>query len=414
MSETLRIAVLSDLHYRCHELGQPCRPASSVDGAQLDPVAAFLDYVKRNDLKADYLICPGDITDRAAAKPLEEGWRKLQEIKEALAARHLIASTGNHEVESRVPPNTHDKAGNAEEDFDPLKCLQALDDYPSSCWSGIDRKWVYWGRGYEFIEDGDVLFLLINSSHFHPTTQINEFERGKLSDICIQLLRIEIGQRIESTKATVFVTVLHHPPISHESLELDLGRTTMFNGARLIELLDCSGQAWLVIHGHKHHGRIVLAQGSGCQPVVFAAGSAGAAMEGRQGLELRLQSYIVEVEVHPKDSLPQLRGTVQSFSWIENDWRPAAIRKHGIPDGSGFASPLVQVQTLLPAIVSYAERTSAFVKWHELLNAVPQLRNLLPDQMGHLRTAIERKGGVFTWKEGHAFPDDLRLEEKEL
>lgn len=411
-SRVLRLAIVSDLHYRDHGDGKECRPAASAQGVEYDPIAALIEHVKNSpgdaQWRADYLLCPGDIPDRADENAFRIGWERLRALMGALGARHLIAATGNHEVISRADDKLHGLAGNAELSLDPLGYLQSYEDYPSSVWNGLDRRWVYWGRGYEFIEDGNLLLLLINSSHFHPTTRENEFERGRIGDVGIRELRVEIARKIAETKAGAFVVLLHHHPISHESLDFSLGRIEMFNGSKLVEVLSESGVSWLIVHGHKHHGRLVMTQGDGCQSVVLAAGSSGAMLSGGQGMRTRLQAYLVEMDLADPKGSPRLQGRVHALSWIDNAWAPATDHSHGIPDGCGFAIPMVNAAEAARASGAYlSDNALEFLSWIELTKAVPQLANLMPGQLKYLRSELDRIGIKSTWPSGKYFPEDV-------
>lgn len=411
MAGEVKLVVISDLHYRKHP-NQEVRPAAASRGAgDYDPVAAFVDTLRSDGVSADYVICPGDITDRASPDGLKFGWERLKEIKGVVGARHLIAATGNHEVCSRDDDPVHERAGNSEASVDPLGMLQSLPDYPSSHWNGSDRSWVYWGRGYEFIDDGVALFLLINSSHFHPTMRANEFERGRISDQTLKRLSDEIGEKTASSDAKVFIAVLHHPPVSHESLQHDLGRIEMFNGSRLVEILDRSGYPWLILHGHKHAGRLVMAQGAGCQPIVFAAGSIGADLVGHQaGLYTKLQGYVLTIDLSD-GPLHTLRGNVVSYAWVDNKWGLATAPRHGIPTGCGFSSPSINVNDLAGRLRSgVIEKGLDYLKLSEMKAEVPELRYLMPGQVELFRGAVQRLGGVFTWPENQFYPDDVSFE----
>lgn len=408
MASEIKVVVISDLHYRKHDNNEVRPAAASLGSAGYDPVAAFVDALKKEAIQADYVICPGDITDRASPEGLRLGWDRLNEIKDIVGARHLIAATGNHEVCSRDTSPSHDSAGNAEAAVDPLGMLQALADYPSSHWNGVERKWVYWGKGYEFISDGEVLFLLVNSSHFHPTMRMNEFERGRISDYSLELLSEEIDQKILDSGAKLFIALLHHPPVSHESLTHDLGRIEMYNGSRLVEVLENSGYPWLILHGHKHAGRLIMAQGAGYQPIVFAAGSIGADILGHQaGLHTKLQGYVLTLEVS-EEVLPALKGSVRAYAWVDNSWVPATAANHGIPTGCGFSSPGVNVNAMAEKLRdAVAARELDFLTLSEMQEEVPDLRYLMPKQVAQFRKAVTVLGGVFTWPENQFFPDDV-------
>ncbi|CAG2084438.1 metallophosphoesterase [Xanthomonas arboricola pv. juglandis] len=408
MSSSIKFVVVSDLHYRKHENSQIRPEVTSRGQAQYDPMESLIRYVQDAQIKADYIICPGDITDKASAEALREGWGRLNELKEAVSARHLITATGNHEVSSRVFDEVHDRAGNVEAAIDPIGVLQDLDGYPSSIWNGVDRDMVYWGKGYEFIDDGDLLLLLINSSHFHPTTRENEFERGRIGDSAIRRLGSEIKQKIADCGAKIFIAVLHHPPISHESPNYDLGRIPMYNGPELINILNKSCRPWLVVHGHKHDGRVVMAQGAGFQPIVFAAGSLGADLaRSVAAVYTRQQAYMIDIEI-PQGAMPTLKGTVTSLSWIDHHWVVAEKTSHGVPSGSGFSFPPVDLHQLAHNIsTKISTAAEPYLKWAELVDALPELRYIMPGQLEMLRSLVEALGGEFTWLEDHSFPADI-------
>ncbi|MCP3035514.1 metallophosphoesterase family protein [Xanthomonas euvesicatoria] len=411
MADQIKLVVVSDLHYQKHQNSE-VRPAATSRGAgAYDPVAAFVSVLETNNVRADYVVCPGDITDRACKEGLRSGWESLNAIKVKVGARHLIAATGNHEVNSRAGDAVHDRAGNAEAEVDPLGMLQEIPEYPSSIWNGDDRDWVYWGRGYEFIEDNGILFLLINSSHFHPTMKINEFERGRISDQTLRRLAGELAAKIEVSKPRVCIAILHHPPINHDSLLHDLGRIEMFNGGRLIEVLDKSGWPWLIIHGHKHDGRLVMAQGAGYQPIVFAAGSIGADLQGHQaGIYTKLQGYVITLDLC-SDHLPALRGTVCAYAWLDNKWELATHTHHGIPNGCGFSSPTVNPHTVATQLRDHAlNNRLEYLNLSEIYELVPDFKYLMPGQVKMFKDAVQRMGGKFTWEKTSSYPDDVTFE----
>ncbi len=411
VGDQVKLVVISDLHYRKHANDEVRPAAASRGGGGFDPVAAFAEMLEKDNVKADYLICPGDITDRASRDGLKSGWEKLNQIKNIVGARHLIVATGNHEVCSRVMDDAHDRAGNAEASVDPLGMLQEIPQYPSSIWNGQDRKWVYWGRGYEFISDGDILFLLINSSHFHPTMKVNEFERGRISDHALKSLASDMKEHLKKVKPKVCIAILHHPPVNHEAQNHELGRIEMFNGGRLVDTFDKSGRPWLILHGHKHDGRVVMAQGAGNHPIVFAAGSIGADLQGHQAsLHTKLQGYVLTIEV-PENTLPSLRGTIDAYAWIENSWSHATSTKHGIPHGCGFASPPINVNAAAESLKDAANKKGVeYLNLTEIYEEVPEFKYMMPGQVEVFRSAVEHLGGRFTWIEQSSYPADVTFE----
>lgn len=413
--KTLKLAIISDLHYRRHEATNPCRPAIASQGAHADPMSGLLKIIKEQNLssnsddhiQADYLLCPGDITDRAGAEPFEYAWGQLKELQEALGARHLITTTGNHEVDSRTGAE-YDRPGNTEIITDPLKMLQKLRDYPSTALIKNDRRWVYWGRGYEFIEEEGVLFLLINSSHYHWTTRAIEYERGRIGEVALEELRQEIALKVNSDRNRVFVVLLHHHPIPHQDLDIELGTIEMTNGSRLMQVLGDSGVVWIVIHGHKHHARLITAQGAYARPVVFAAGSFGAQLDGALATKTRTQFYILSAEIEDQSITPKATGTLSVRAWSGTEWDISTKIAHGLPDGCGFHIPDLDLQQLAEQIkLLISSEESSYLSWSETVRAIPNLKCLMPDQLKRLGSVFDATGIKTTWQKDQWLPKEI-------
>jgi 3',5'-cyclic AMP phosphodiesterase CpdA len=413
---SIRLAIASDLHYTRIGSADSCRPSTAMSGVAGDPMHALMGQAApgasalpdRLDLRADYLLCPGDITNKASSDGFNEGWRCLKGLQRALGARHLLAATGNHEVSSRAGERD-DQPGNSEQAIDPLATIQRHADYPSTALTD-DARWIYWGRGYVLIEEPQVTFLLINSSHFHPTTRANEFERGRISDVAIDRLRNELAAAVDRDRTKAFVALLHHHPIPHQLLDIEQDRIDMRNGAQLIEVLVETGVAWFVVHGHKHQGRLIQAQGGQGSPIVMAAGSFGVFLEGDFATKTRLQFYIVEIELLDQAAQPALRGEVRAVSWTGSGWEVARGRAHGLPDRCGFSIPHIDLGKAVSELRRLlGQSDQPYLRWVEVLELVPDLRFLMPNDARILRTQCAANGVGVTWDEGLWFPSEVSL-----
>ncbi len=415
MSKTLRFAIVSDLHYRMDRARDRYRPATGEGGDAYDPLVGLLKYLEqhraelsdRNGRIADYLLCPGDICDKADGGAFDEGWKQLKELQNVLRAPNLIASTGNHEVRSRVSDADQTKAGNAVVAIDPLENVQRNADYPSALLNGQQR-WIYWGRGYEIILQDDLLVLLVNSSHFHPTMQDNEYERGRIGQVALDELKKELGPLVKTNKSRVFLLLLHHHPISHQHLDVDLGRIDMYNGELLMQVLSDTGVAWFVVHGHKHFPRLVIASdaGDGCS-VVFAAGSLGAVLSGESAARTHHQFYLAELEILAQDPERAACGRFRAFSWLGRDWVSSSRRDHGLPDHCGFRIPAEPISALTAKIEAALAGVPTFKQWSELAQQVPGILTILPDALKSLRRSLESASIKTTWPADNYFPTDI-------
>lgn len=146
---SIRLAIASDLHYAEPSGSNPSRPATAQAGDPGDPMRALLALVNQDaasgearQFRADYLVCPGDVTNQASSAGFEAGWTELKALRTALGAAHLLATTGNHEVHSRANEK-HNQIGMSTESLDPLAAIQRHADYPCTCLSDVDR----WSTG---------------------------------------------------------------------------------------------------------------------------------------------------------------------------------------------------------------------------------------------------------------------------
>ena len=403
----IRIAVITDLHYVEDLSVSPAkyRPQMST-GQTFDPMEKLQELIVSAGLQADLLLCPGDITNHAEHNAFLVGWKNLKDLRDKLGARELIAVTGNHEVQSRPIP-AGQTVGLSDETIDPVGKLQSVEDYPAAFNLTPDKRWIYWGKGYEIIELDNVVIVMINTCHFHSTMQPLEYERGKISDIVLESFKSKIDQIAESKKFRI--VLMHHHPISQVDAD-GHGQINMYNGSRLTEILNESCDDWLIIHGHKHNPRLIRAQGTNGQPIVFSAGSFGAALSGILATKTKNQFYILNLEaIENSNGTSEMRGNLEAYFWSATEWRLAVEYEHGIPNGCGFTNN-VDINSVAADIVSMlGANPGSFVKWPEIVATFPILSHLMPDEITRLRKILKRQNVTSGGDDRHWFPGELSL-----
>lgn len=405
MCATLRVAVLSDLHYTQAEKGT-CLPQAAAAGG-LDLMDQLITKFEREkQSSADLLVCPGDITDRANPAAFAAGWKQIKRLGQALGVKRVVAATGNHEVQSRSggPPVA---PGNAEHSIDPLEFLINESGYPA-IFQKPHQKWVYWGRGYEILHDDASVIVLINSCHYHVTLQNNEFERGRISDAALRELKFDLDRF--AADRPFRIVVLHHPPLTHEETGLDLGRTPMHNGPALLKLLQDTGLDWIVIHGHKHYHRLVRADGDVNQPFVFGAASFGAMLRGDMASRTRNQFYIITLETgtDPLDAV-RLSGNIKALHWSNSAWEETDSASMGLPSGCGFTWDSIEPASLAAQIRDLLKTSEGhFLEWSEVVASVPKLRFLMPGQLVALKEQL-RRAKISLVDDDSLFPRQLSI-----
>jgi Calcineurin-like phosphoesterase len=315
-SKSLTVGIVSDLHAFDPDSGSPGDPpshlstASPEDQPNLHPISGLLKLIRDEVLSADILICCGDIGDKANPSAIKFGWERIQRIKSALNAKALIATPGNHDLDSRYKYN----------DFDAKGFLQSLtppfpfDDSPTN-----DK---FWSRNFVVTEESGCRFLVINTSAYHGGKQ-EEILHGRVATRTIEAIRLALDG---TPSNRLNIAVCHHHPFRYGDIAVQ-EYSEMQGGENLLELLG-SGQfgRWLIIHGHKHHPRICYGPGSTAAPVIFSAGSLCAHLYAQIQNRARNQFYLIEFPWGRLDELRlELAGRFFTWDWITaKGWQRAA------------------------------------------------------------------------------------------
>lgn len=369
----LRFAIASDLHVYDGD-GDNSPSALRVGADETDhlrhPIAALLHLVKSQELRADALLCPGDLGDKASTTGIQYAWAKLVQVQKAMRAKELFATVGNHDVDSRGKSNK----------FDPRGFLQTLEPpFPYRTLAISDQ---FWARHFAVIKRSDFRIVLLNSSAFHGYE--NEYIHGRISEHTLSALAKNLQS--ERKKPLVNILLCHHHPMLHSDRKLG-DHDTMKQGQELLDLINQHGD-WIVIHGHKHDPRLSYASGqSSVTPIVFAAGSLTASLYPEIASTARNQFYIIEF---PLDDIATrgLVGTFRAWDWIyESGWQPATSGS-GLPSVGSFGhreNPNVIAQRISSCII---EDT---IGWDELNRREGSLKYLIPKDRAQVLKAMRER-----------------------
>ena len=288
----------------------------------------------------------------------------------------------------------------------PFEYLINLEGYPAVL-DQADKKWIYWGRGYEAVSGDDWVVVTINTCHFHGTLLANEYERGRIGESALADLRENLLDLSE--KFAFRVVVLHHPPISHEEFGISLGRVPMWNGDLLVKAVEETGKDWLIIHGHKHLHRLVRSSGTEYAPIVFGAASFGALLTGEVSNQTKNQFYILELSFREIAGEYRLRGKLDTLCWDGQRWDLSMRTIHGLPHGCGFdQGGSFRSQGAASAIKSLLiKNDEAMMTWSEVCSHQEELKYLMPKDIQNLMKKLDALG-VKTYPGDNCwFPDQL-------
>lgn len=389
----LTIVVVSDLH---------AAPSARAEDSYIlveppearryqHPLSDLITFVTERDIRSDYLVCPGDMTNRADDMGKVYAWRRLHELKDALGSASLFASPGNHDITTHTPG------------VDPRTTLQNL--FPSYPSGDPERDSRFWQDGMVLIEKEHYRFLLFDSCHTHgphPGDGLSEEEerayrerlnRGEVTEP--QLRRLErICTSLDSRPVNILIC--HHHPREHQRRALFKDPYgSMVQGDELLRTLEeahASGR-WLIIHGHKHIPQLVATSGDINSPIVLGAASVGGRLWHPVVTVTRNQFHLLRIPLDPHPTLAPLRGTVESYMWGYGvGWVPAGTESAGLPGKCGFGNP-VDHRVLAEQVRAYlSEHALAFAKWPDVVEVVPSIEYQHPTDFARFEDALEALG----------------------
>ncbi len=368
-SAVLKIAVASDLHAYQPIEGEPDQSYLKVphtsNSASTDPISHLKELIDSQQLKADLLLSPGDLGNKASVEGIQYAWKSLHEIGSRLEAHLVTASSGNHDLDSRYVNKT----------VDPTETLRQLTPLYPLPYEKDNNK--YWAKKYALIQTEYYRLIVLNSAAYHGGKP-EEVDYGRITSQTIGDLEKELSN---SKQTSINIMLFHHHPHQFpEIFEDDDTYGVIKNGQQLLNLLG-NGQNgnWIVIHGHKHHARVAYSQGSNSSPVVMAAGSFSAVIHPKLQAQARNQFYLLEL---PLNNPSGFVGTIKAWDWTPAGWHPAS------PNGSGL--PAVSKFGCRDAIDKLARRINELFNislvqdWSSIFLEVPEVEFLLPNDLNTL------------------------------
>jgi 3',5'-cyclic AMP phosphodiesterase CpdA len=385
----LRIAVISDIHVLAdatdYEHSGNIAAGMPENEPNINPFAGLVEVIRTDpELKADYLVCCGDIADKAHPTALSYGWQKLQSLVPLLGARGLIATAGNHDMDSRHQYNDYDARGQ----------LVDLPDFPLANETLTNQ---YWAHHFAIVNGGNYRIVVLNSAAYHGQEDKAgepEYVHGRIAQRTLTRLCRELDNR-EAPPVNIFVC--HHHP-TNIPVPVSDSDSTMTGGDKLIaELTEPGRGRWLIVHGHRHVAQVQRPASAAISAAgtVFCAGSFGMLLP--SGWPSQNQFYLIEIHCDAQASLGMaLAGQFRSWTWTRGKgWEMSGFSEQ-LPGSGGFGylGDISQLATEVEALVRATGE--AFVRLEEARVTVPGLSYVAPGDWPHLRAELGNRGvGVF-------------------
>lgn len=392
--QTINFLVVSDIHgfdgTRAEFKSAPSWLDISVPAVGLrNPIVGLSELLRDRGLTADYLICCGDLGHQAFPPAIQNVWSTLHTLKQERRIPIILATAGNHDLDSRYIYNLFDARGH----------LQGL--HPAFPDSDDARANEFWAQHFTVYEFDNVRLLLLNSAAYHGYQ--DEFRHGRLAASTIDRIRTRLQKT--STKP-LNICICHHHPERHAGVPVG-DYSEMKGGAQLTALLSSAEfGSWLVLHGHIHFPDISYAHGGSSSPILFSAGSLSAKLYPEYGPTVRNQAYLLSFSLVDVKQFG-LCGGFMSWDWTDGMGWSDASANSGLPAFGGFGyrtNPAPLAQKIADEI-----KTAQRLSFDQLSSQLPELRYLIPQDLRNLLEILKQEYATRIHFDDRGCVDELEI-----
>lgn len=400
----MKIVILSDLHAffsdaRRRPDGTKSPAPSHIDFSStmrkenVDPLAGFVRLVDDGKIELpDLMIVGGDLGDKADPQAIRSVWTELSNLTEKNPECLLLATCGNHDLDTRHEQNK----------FDPRGFLRTLK--PTFPYSDLTQDRInlleYWANHFTIVERDSYRVLNINSCAFHGfgDSAEPELEHGRISDITLDAIETHLGEVVKEAPYKRNICLFHHHirPISNDSFE---DSSTIKGSQRLTEILSKSTLGeWFVIHGHRHRSGLFCAGGN-TAPIVLSCASFAATRVGDENNPSPNQFYIVDLDEVASGQVSRVAGSIQAWNWTPGvGWQSQTSIPGGLPIRCGFGYR-GYIPDLADAICN-AIKVAKIIDRPTLISNFPDVKRLMPTDTDSLIATLENNGVAVSFENG--------------
>jgi 3',5'-cyclic AMP phosphodiesterase CpdA len=402
----MKLLVISDLHATNADATQGNGPSyvafsSPRRNATSDPLVGLKHLLDVGKIpKPDVIICAGDLADKAESAAISGVWRELMALKNDHSIPFLVATCGNHDVDSRHKENK----------FDPKGFLRALSpSFPIPTFGKSDNPHLnYWANNFSILETDTWRVLNINSSAYHGFGEgtAPEREHGRISDYTLDDIECALDEISTNAPGKTNICLFHHHLRDISSDTFD-DNSIMKGANRLLDLLSrAKFGEWFVIHGHRHRSSIYYAGGN-AGPIVLSCASFSATRVTDVNNPCPNQFYVIDLDQELKSGFAKVKGRIQSWNWTPGQgWQSELSIPSGLPisAGFGFRGDLRTIADNIAAVVLPLGRAT----WDELHNRIDDLHFLIPTDLESLRGILDSRSDLVVSVDGSRIREIVR------
>ncbi|WP_413708572.1 metallophosphoesterase family protein [Rhizobium sp. Rhizsp82] len=379
-----RFLLVSDLHATDEDPSSSSAPSyvssySASASARLDPISELEAVIRDEKLYPDYILCPGDITNRSNPRAFTYAWDRLNRLALSCGAK-LIATVGNHDLDSRYKENK----------FDPRGYVMSIK--PQIPVIERERFLEFWAENFTVISEPDCNIVVVNTAAYHGGGKevAAEIEHGRISELTL----LAIAEAIRAApKADTNVLLCHHHPIKGDQGDVEfVGQTR--GGEKLIELLEKARSSWILIHGHKHVPDIFYGHGGANAPIIVGCASFSAQVNAdSQNKNPNQFHFLVTDPVGARAEGLTTAGSLLSWTWQPGvGWSKPYRGVIGLPHFAGFGfrgSVRVLVDRVNDLLVANG---TSYETWPNAVAAIAGLERLIPTDFDAFEAELAESG----------------------
>lgn len=399
---SIKLAVISDLHIGSGSRAADLCPFEDKYSREPAYIDNFVNFVINRSLSADFLVIPGDISDRAHPLEYELAGKIIARIAEALHVpiENIVVTPGNHDVNWPISKSHED---------DTTRFIRTLRFKPIENPNWLigallkDQVGSLTESPHFILKQYDkLLFVCYNSACEDDYDTKPHYGIARQSDLD------EIRSRLENLSISndlIKCFVVHHHPTPYSDPRPNQPDFSQMTNADNLRILLEDFKFDFLLHGHKHVPRFsVRIRDSGHPLAVLAAGSFSRSLDSTWTGRVHNQFHIIEVDDRDPATMHP-RGQMRSWTYTTPDWIPSeqwAGIQHERP--FGFTIALVALQNTLRTFFT-SQPAGIAISIHNLFEAIPNLRYLFPERLIEALAPIILE---FNFQCYYAVPNDIR------
>ncbi|MBK9103974.1 MAG: metallophosphoesterase [Saprospiraceae bacterium] len=327
------------------------------------PIESLLTFLIEKDIKADYLICPGDLADKIDTQGLISGYNFLNEVSNILKSKMIFLTTGNHDIDLYLNHKEYS------DKFYITKNFHA--HYP------IENKTLndnYWLDNFYLYEDEKLILVNLNSSKNILPDSVN------IDEETINKLKESIS-KIKGDKIRIFLC--HHHPIKFSNYSVKYKDNDVIdNGDVLLDILS-RNKFNLLIHGHKHIPRINVYDNVN----IFCAGSFSCL---HNVISSGGKTVFHLIEIDDNINMSNFRCQIKTYeNSMTAGWRYSIDNKY-FPAITGLGAN-IDIPKISKQINSIIQE---YLEWEDIIKSFPDLKYLNPKQQDELESELKSKFNI--------------------